>query len=221
VKCPATETCEVSFAGVANVSVEAGEPSVETPRFRLSLHMKIHQAELTLVRGSIVEQPVDAIVNAADTDMRGGGGIDGAVHRAAGIELIRELEKVAPNGAKTAQVVVTRAHKLPQQWVFHVAGPIWDESKATECDELLARCYRGCLEEAHKRSLESLALPSLSTGEHRFPAERAATIAVQTVSQFLQGHPETTLLRVVLVMFGGTEFYYFKKAVGALEEPQS
>jgi O-acetyl-ADP-ribose deacetylase (regulator of RNase III) len=168
---------------------------------------------LEIIRGSIQEQPVDAIVNTADTDMRGGSGLDGAIHRAAGIQLIRELEKLVPWGAKTAQVVVTGAYKLPQQWVFHVAGPVWDESKASECDELLAKSYLNCLEEAQKRGLESLALPSLSTGDFRFPVERAATIAVETVARFLDANPLTTLQKVVFVMFGGTEFYYFKRAL--------
>jgi O-acetyl-ADP-ribose deacetylase (regulator of RNase III) len=174
--------------------------------------MKIQQTEISLVRGSVLEQPVDAIVNAANTGMRGGGALDGAFHRAAGPQMVRELEIVAPNGSKTAEVVVTGAYDLPQQWVFHVAGPVWKDSKALECDELLAQSYRGCLEEAQKRGLESLAFPSLSMGVFSFPLDRAAPIAVKTSIDFLNQNSETSLRRIVLAMFGGTEFHYFDKA---------
>jgi O-acetyl-ADP-ribose deacetylase (regulator of RNase III) len=175
--------------------------------------MKIHQTELTILRGSVIEQPVDAIVNAANTGMRGGGALDGAIHRAAGVNMVRELEKVAPNGSRTAQVVVTQGYKLPQPWVFHVAGPVWKEANATECDEQLAQSYRGCLEEAQRRGLESLAIPSLSTGVYSFPLERAAPIAIKTVGDFLFEHADTSLRRIVFVMFGGTEHHYFRKAL--------
>jgi O-acetyl-ADP-ribose deacetylase (regulator of RNase III) len=174
--------------------------------------VKINQTELTLIRASVLEQPVDVIVNAANIGMRGGGALDGAIHRAAGPEMVRDLEIAAPHGAKTAEVVVSGAHNLPQKWVFHVTGPVWKEAKALECDELLAKSYRGCLEEAQKRGLESIAFPSLSTGVFSFPLERAAPIAVGTVVEFLTQKGETSLRRVIFAMFGGTEFHYFDRA---------
>jgi O-acetyl-ADP-ribose deacetylase (regulator of RNase III) len=179
--------------------------------------MKIHQTELEIVRASVLEIAADAIVNAANIGMRGGGALDGVIHRAAGIEMKRELEIVAPSGAKPAEVVVTRAYNLPQKWVFHVAGPVWKDAKALECDELLAKSYRGCLEEAQNRELESLAFPSLSTGVFAFPLERAAPIAIQTAIEFLVGNPQTTLRRVTFAMFGGTEFHHFERALRKLE----
>ena len=179
--------------------------------------MKIHQTELEIVRASVLEIAADAIVNAANIGMRGGGALDGAIHRAAGIEMKRELEIAAPNGAQTAEIVVTRAYNLPQKWVFHVAGPVWKEIKSLECDELLRKSYRGCLEEAQNRGLESLAFPSLSTGVFSFPLDRAAPIALQTAIDFLEENPQTSLRRVTFAMFQGTEFHYFERALRKLE----
>lgn len=175
--------------------------------------MKIHQTELTILRGSVLEQKVDAIVNAANTAMRGGGALDGAINSAAGREMLRELEQVAPHGSVTGEVVVTGAYNLPQKFVFHVAGPIWSAARAEQCDNLLAYSYRNCLEEAQNRSLESLALPSLSTGVYSFPIDRAAAIAVGVAVDFLTQNPDTSLQRVIFVMFGGTEYHFFDKAL--------
>lgn len=175
--------------------------------------MKILNTEIEVVRGSLQEQLVDGIVNIADTDMRGGDGLDGAIHRAAGIDLIKELEKVAPYGAKAGQVVVTGAHKLPQKRILHLARPDWDPSKASEYEQTLRQCYFNCLEEAEKRGLETLALPSLSTGIRNFPMEKAVSMALEAVVQYLNVNLSTRLQRVIFVTFGGAEFYYFQKAV--------
>lgn len=180
--------------------------------------MKIHQTDLEIVRGSVLEVQADAIVNAANTAMRGGGALDGAMHRDAGPQLRRELEIVAPNGAKTAEVVVTPGFDLPQKWIFHVAGPIWKDNKATECGHLLAQSYRGCLEAAQKRGLDSIAFPSLSTGVYAFPIERAAPIALASAAEFLQQNPQTTLRRVTFALYGGTEFHHFEQALRRLEK---
>lgn len=175
--------------------------------------MKIHRTELEVVRGSVLEIEAEAIVNAANTSMRGGGALDGAIHRAAGPMMLAELEKVAPNGSQSGEIVVTRAYDLPQKWVFHVAGPVWKEAKALECDELLAKSYRGALEEAQKRGLESIAFPSLSTGVFAFPLQRAAPIAIGVAVEFLKENPQTSLRRVTFAMFGGQEHHYFEKAL--------
>ncbi len=179
--------------------------------------MQIHQTILEVVRGSVLEIEADTILNAANKKMRGGGALDGAIHRAAGKEMLRELEIVAPNGADNAEIVVTRAYNLPQKWVFHVAGPYWNEKKAEQCDHLLARCFRGALEEAQNRGLESIAVPSISTGVYRFPIERAAPIALGTGIDFLQQNPQTMLRRVTFAMFGSPEFHHFERALKLLE----
>ncbi len=180
--------------------------------------MKIHQTELEIVRGSVLEIQADAVVNAANTGMRGGGALDSAFHRDAGPQLKRELEIVAPDGARTAEVVVTPGFNLPQPWIFHVAGPVWKDAKAEECDALLSQSYRSCLEQAHRRELESLALPSLSTGVYAFPLQRAAPIAIQTALDFLLDHPQTSLRRVTFALYGGEEFYYFGRALKSHEK---
>ena len=179
--------------------------------------MQINQTHVEVVRGSVLEQRADAIVNAANTGMRGGSALDGAVHHGAGPRMLEELEEVAPHGAQTAQVVVTRAYDLPQGWVFHVAGPVWKAEREEECEELLAEAYYNCLAEADVRGLESLALPSLSTGVYAFPLERAAPIALATTRYFLQKHPETSLERVTFAMFGGLEHHEFRRALERLE----
>lgn len=179
--------------------------------------MMIHQTELEVVRGSVLEIEADAIVNAANTAMRGGGALDGAIHRAAGPRLLEELQRVAPRGAATAQVVATGAYDLLQRFVFHVAGPVWKAARADECDQLLAQSYRGCLEAAQERALASLAFPSLSTGVYAFPIARAAPIALQTATRWLRAHPQTSLRRVTFALFGGEEFYYFARALRDLE----
>ncbi len=180
--------------------------------------MTIGQTELEVVRGSVLEIGADAIVNAANTRMRGGGTLDGAIHRAAGPQMLAELREVAPNGAQTGEIVVTRAYNLPQKWVFHVAGPVWKEARALECDELLAKSYRGALQEAQRRRLESLAFPSLSTGVYAFPIERAAPLALGVAVEFLTQNPQTCLRRVTFAMFGGTEHHYFERVLRQLGE---
>ena len=100
--------------------------------------MQINQTQIEVVRGSVLEQVADAIVNAANKGMRGGSALDGAIHHAAGPQMLAELVEIAPHGARTAEVVVTRAYDLPQSWVFHVAGPIWKAEAEEECEEALA-----------------------------------------------------------------------------------
>lgn len=178
--------------------------------------MKINQTIVEVVRGGVQTQSVDAIVNAANTKMQGGGGVDGAIHRAAGKALMTELRQVAPDGAKVGEVVVTGAHALPQKHIFHVAGPYWSNGKSGEADKLAA-CYRNCLDAAEKLGLESMAFCSISTGVYRFPIELAAPLAVQTVTDWLDAHPETSLRRIVFAMFGAGEFDVFSAALAAQE----
>ena len=183
--------------------------------------MQINQTQIEVVRGSVLECNSDAIVNAANTGMRGGSALDGAIHHAAGPQMLDELVEVAPDGAQTAEVVVTRAYDLPQKFVFHVAGPIWRTNRPETheaCEDELAAAYYNCLAEADVRGLESLALPSLSTGVYGFPLERAAPIALATAAYFLKNHPETSLSRVTFAMFGGPEHHEFRRALEKLEQ---
>jgi O-acetyl-ADP-ribose deacetylase (regulator of RNase III) len=141
-------------------------------------------ARLVAVSGDITKLEVDAIVNAANTSLLGGGGVDGAIHRAAGPELVEACRKL--HGCKTGDAKATPGFRLPAKWVFHAVGPVWNGGHLRE-DELLAGCYRKCLELARDHGVKSIAFPAISTGIFAFPAERAAQIAIQTVRAHIEG----------------------------------
>jgi len=175
--------------------------------------MKINETEIEVVRGGVLESDAQAIVNAANTAMRGGGGVDGAIHDAAGKELMAELMEVAPHGAETSVPVLTRGHNLKQEYVIHVAGPVWSEARAGECEKLLHSCYRGALEMADEKELASLAFCSISTGIYGYPLALAAPVAVKTIVEYLWEHPQTGLRRVLFAMFGKEEYEVFCSAL--------
>ncbi len=137
---------------------------------------------LTAVAGDITRFHVDAIVNAANTSLLGGGGVDGAIHRAAGPELLDACRGLL--GCATGFAKATPGFLLPAKWVFHAVGPVWSGGQRGE-DELLAGCYRRCLELAREYAAKSIAFPAISTGVYSFPPERAANIALQTVRQHI------------------------------------
>ncbi len=180
--------------------------------------MRINQTELEVVRASALDVSADAIVNAANRAMTGGGGIDGAIHFRGGPAMMEELRRVAPDGAATAQVVVTGGHNLSHRLVFHVAGPIWKEGNAQGCDADLHAAFRNALAEADWQGLESIVLPSISTGVYAFPLERAAPIALRSAIEFLRAHPETSLRRVTFALWGGEEHHVFRRALQTLED---
>ena len=152
---------------------------------------------IEVVEGDITKQAVDAIVNAANTTLLGGGGVDGAIHRAAGPELLAESRTLG--GCATGQAKITRGHRLAAKWVIHTVGPVWRNGRHGE-EELLASCYRSCFALAEQQGIRTIAFPSISTGAYGFPMDRAARIAVRETKKFLEG--KTSIERVLLVCFG-------------------
>ena len=151
---------------------------------------------IEIVRADITTLAVDAVVNAANTSLLGGGGVDGAIHRAAGRELLAECRTLG--GAKTGESKVTRGYALPAKWVIHTVGPVWSDGARGE-DALLASCYRGSLRCAVEIGARSIAFPAISTGAFGFPMERATRIAFREVRAFLATNPPVD--RVVLCCF--------------------
>ena len=151
---------------------------------------------IELVTGDITRLAVDAIVNAANSSLMGGGGVDGAIHAAAGPGLLAECARLS--GCPTGEARITGGHRLPARWVIHTVGPIWSGGAQRE-DELLARCYQSSLVLAAEVEATSIAFPAISTGIYRFPRERAAAIATRTVAGTLANFPK--LKRVLFVSF--------------------
>nr|WP_040698169.1 O-acetyl-ADP-ribose deacetylase [Nodosilinea nodulosa] len=140
------------------------------------------QQRIRVIRGNITRQQVDAIVNAAKESLLGGGGVDGAIHRAAGPELLAECRTLG--GCLTGEAKITQGYNLPARWVIHTVGPVWQGGQQCE-DELLACCYRSSLALAEAHSIRTLAFPAISTGVYGFPLERATHIAMAEVIAFL------------------------------------
>lgn len=156
--------------------------------------------------GDITEQAVDAIVNAANRSLLGGGGVDGAIHDAAGPGLLEECR--ALGGCPTGEARLTQGHRLPANFIIHTVGPVWQGGRRGE-DELLASCYRNSLALALQHDLRTIAFPAISTGAYGFPLDRATRIAIREVRAFLQQHPQ--IEHVTFVCFGAD-------ALGAYEE---
>jgi O-acetyl-ADP-ribose deacetylase (regulator of RNase III) len=173
----------------------------------------INGRELELVLGDITAQEVDAIVNAANTALAGGGGVDGAIHRAGGPAIMEETRRLYPDGCPTGSAVITGAGKLRAKYVIHAVGPVWRGGKAGE-EKLLASAYRTSLDLAAEQGCRSIALPALSTGAYRYPLNEAARIATNSASEFLvQLAPDSPLRRVRFVLFSADALDAFKRAV--------
>jgi len=153
-------------------------------------------SRLSIVQGDITTQAVDAIVNAANNSLLGGGGVDGAIHHEAGPGLLEECRTLG--GCETGGAKITKGYNLPAEFVVHTVGPIWQDGNHNE-DKLLATCYRNCFALARKHSIGTIAFPSISTGVYRFPIERASRIALHEIIQELETN--TNLKRVIIVCF--------------------
>jgi O-acetyl-ADP-ribose deacetylase (regulator of RNase III) len=143
--------------------------------------------KLELLRGDITKVAVDAIVNAANTTLLGGGGVDGAIHRAAGPELLEECRSLG--GCRPGKAKITRGYRLPARFIIHTVGPFWNGGRRGEA-EVLANCYRNSLGVALKNGVKTIAFPAISCGAYRYPIAEAAKIAVATTQEFLQAHSE-------------------------------
>ena len=172
------------------------------------------KARLEVIVADITSLRVDAIVNAANSSLLGGGGVDGAIHRGAGPELLAECRTL--NGCATGDAKITRGYRLPARHVIHAVGPVWHGGRARE-DELLAACYRRALELCQANALSSLAYPAISTGVYRFPAERAAGIAVATVADALAAAPDVT--QVIFCCFSPDSARLHEAALAAFGSP--
>ena len=168
---------------------------------------------LQTVLGDITKQSVDAIVNAANCSLLGGGGVDGAIHRAAGPELLAECRTL--HGCETGQAKITKGYRLPAKHVIHTPGPVWHGGNNGEA-ELLASCYRSCLTLASENGCKTVDFPSISTGVYHFPLDKAAAIASKTIKEYLDAHPE--IERVRMVCFDERTRASYDAAIAALEE---
>ncbi len=168
--------------------------------------LKAGSGEVQLLEGDITEIAVDAMVNAANSALAGGGGVDGAIHDAGGPEIMRELSEIRKRIGRcpAGQAVATGAGLLPAKFVFHAVGPIYRDGQLGE-REKLASCYRTCLEMADERQLVSLSFPSISTGVYGYPFEEAADTALATVVAWLNAHEGSTVKLVKLVQFGAND----------------
>ena len=165
---------------------------------------------IEVVEGDITKLHVDAIVNAANTSLLGGGGVDGAIHRAAGPGLLEECRTL--HGCRPGEARLTGGHDLPARWVIHTVGPVWQGGQSGE-DEVLANAWRNSLKLAHGKAMDTVAFPSVSTGAYRFPLERAAAIAVREVVDFLSRNPHPR--KVIVCTFGPAAYRTYLTAVHA------
>jgi len=161
---------------------------------------------IRLLKGDITKLEVEAIVNAANASLLGGGGVDGAIHQAAGPDLLKQCRTLG--GCKTGEAKITKGYRLLAKWVIHTVGPVWGGANNKE-DELLADCYRNSLRLAVDNSINTIAFPCISTGVYRFPKERAANIAVTQIKDFLKTNK--SIESVAFVCFDEENFEIYKK----------
>ena len=172
----------------------------------MTTRIEVVQADITTLR-------VDAIVNAANTSLLGGGGVDGAIHRAAGPRLLEATREIG--GCPTGQARLTPGFDLPAKWVIHTVGPVWQDGHSGE-DDLLASCYRSSLDLATSVEARTIAFPAISTGAYGFPIERAAHIAVSQITSYIAEHPD--IERVLLAVRGDAAYRIHLQALAEVEK---
>jgi O-acetyl-ADP-ribose deacetylase len=160
---------------------------------------------IELLKGDITTLEVDAIVNAANRTLLGGGGVDGAIHKAAGSQLLDECRNL--QGCNTGDAKITKGYNLKAKYVIHTVGPIWNDGLHDEY-QLLAMCYRSSLILAHEKGIKTIAFPNISTGVYHFPKEKAAIIALETVNEFLK--KDTSIEKIVFCTFDDENFNLYK-----------
>ncbi|MDD2599191.1 MAG: O-acetyl-ADP-ribose deacetylase [Kiritimatiellae bacterium] len=165
---------------------------------------------MNVIKADIITLQVDAIVNAANSTLLGGGGVDGAIHLAAGPELLQECR--ALGGCPTGEAKITRGYNLPAKYVIHAVGPIWQGGNARE-SQLLASCYRRCLEIAMENNVKTIAFPSISTGVYGYPKEEAAEIVIATCRDFMQ--KTNAALEVTFCCFSDHDLRIYRELLGA------
>jgi O-acetyl-ADP-ribose deacetylase (regulator of RNase III) len=168
-------------------------------------------ATLRAIQANIVTLALDAIVNAANSALLGGGGVDGAIHRAAGPELLAECRTL--QGCKTGDAKITNGYRLPAKHVIHTVGPVWRGGTSGE-PELLASCYRRALEIADQHRLHAIAFPAISTGIYGYPIEAATKIAVETARGYIDAHPQSSLTEIVFCCFSENDLQIYRQALG-------
>ena len=164
--------------------------------------------KIELMLGDITKQSVDAIVNAANTTLLGGGGVDGAIHRPAGPELLEECRRIG--GCPTGEARITKAYRLPAKHVIHTVGPVWSGGKTNE-EELLRNCYRNSMNLADENGVKTIAFPSIGTGAYGFPIERAAPIALRVVRENLE--KMNRIEKVVFMCFSQSDYEVYEKSM--------
>jgi O-acetyl-ADP-ribose deacetylase (regulator of RNase III) len=165
--------------------------------------------KISIVQGDITKLKIDAIVNAANTSLSGGGGVDGAIHRAAGPELLEACRKIG--GCPTGEARVTKGYNLPVRRIIHTVGPVWKGGGSGE-EELLAKCYRSCFELCQEYQMRAIAFPSISTGAYGFPIEKASRIAINEAKRMFESG-ETDIERVMFVCFSKDDYETYLKSL--------
>jgi O-acetyl-ADP-ribose deacetylase (regulator of RNase III) len=170
--------------------------------------------KIVLQEGDITRVSMDAMVNAANSALAGGGGVDGAIHRAGGPEIMRELDGIRrrTGGCPTGRSVATGAGRLPAKYVFHAVGPVYRDGRHGEPD-LLASCYRKCLELAEERDVTTIGFPAISAGVYGYPLEEAAAIAIREVKAHLE-RPDVKVRQAILVLYGRQAYEVYARALG-------
>ncbi len=173
----------------------------------------MNRAVIEIICGDITKVSADAIVNAANTSLLGGGGVDGAIHRAGGPAILEDCRRIIARqgGCKTGEAVITVAGKLPAKYVIHTVGPVWNGGNNREAEKLAA-CYTNSLQLAVENSISSIAFPNISTGIYHFPKTQAAEIAVKTVNDFLL--QTTVITNVIFVCFDEENYNLYMQALG-------